>query len=1161
MFKSSKGCEELFSDLDSKATEGEDEDLYLSTFSQNFHSESEITPKGNQKTAIELDANILTESVHSLPEAASMNAISLSSHFHLANVFTPNSDSDESTEALPEPVVLAYNPSLKKKLSESIYRRHQRSASDFVEQEVKGTEGTLHDTEPVPLDPIVHPPEGQYSANRNEGKPVSLIPNQRSLKRVTDVSPLHERVTPNLASKNLLVKVVKADFIDLKSSSNAYCVVELDEPYQRHATHVVPPSEQLFWDQHLLFGLNSNSKRAAFEVFELSKRRKSISRGYAEVYLPELLTSSVRGCSSELLRCIPLDSKQHSSSTLGIAASVGGSGGGKWEYTSNSASSSTSLTIRRPTVTAEFHFMERIVDDPFSICKGRSGVGSPTPLSKLHAVAMVSPTSSSDSSLSQTAGATASDTTGTGVGTGADRASHGSKGSFRLRRAVTFNSGRQEGVEDNEQLEFETPKDVTPTPRTESSKQYESRLQRSTSTRGSRLFEPAFENLRLADTNAALTSRQQYGHRVGGGLGGLRRKSVPRAPSSGLGGGGFGGSSSITTGGFGLLGPSSQLAGVVAGLTAASVESSDASVDPSTAAAVASAVAVAAATGRSTSASAALDRRVMVGGAGGGGVVGLVDSLFENTAAPMTNPGIFEHEPLTDAVVRYAAPAANVAESLGTYSAQLPPRRTDTAGAKLISLFKSKKKHQQPSGMARLLYLQNLEVNPKYLAIITETSGGGGFTVIPIKQVGRMPSVLPMVAGHTSAVLDIQWCPHNNDVIASASDDCTVKIWEIPKGGIGDEPLTESIATLIGHQRRVYLVVWHPTAQGVIASSSADNMTILWDSETQSQLISVEFPNLVTCLSFNYNGSKLAACCKDGLTRIVDPRTGAFTKTGNCHEGKKPQMCVFVEGDRLFTTGFSRMSERQLALWDSGDLSKCLWREELDITNGILFPFYDIDTNLIFVCGKGDSSVRYFEYSPQDKQRGFAFMPKLGLNVATCEIARMYKLHNKNWCEVISFTVPRKSGLFQEDLYPDTVAPIAALSCNAWFWGQDADPIKVSVKEAGNISKPGSSLQVQPPSWSVSMASSSERAKVSHHTSSVVSEDRNGPTASSDHNQGPLKCMEMMTEMSRMVGKLSDQVKRLEHRVRNLEERHQKDDDGSDASDFSGSRSSGLERV
>lgn len=72
--------------------------------------------------------------------------------------------------------------------------------------------------------------------------------------------------------------------------------------------------------------------------------------------------------------------------------------------------------------------MERIVDDPFSVCKGRSGVGSPTPLSKLHAVAMTSPASSSDSSLSQIAGAATSDSTVTGVGANADHASHGSKG-------------------------------------------------------------------------------------------------------------------------------------------------------------------------------------------------------------------------------------------------------------------------------------------------------------------------------------------------------------------------------------------------------------------------------------------------------------------------------------------------------------------------------------------------------------------------------------------------------------------------------------------------------------------------------------------------------------------------------------------------------------
>ncbi len=78
---------------------------------------------------------------------------------------------------------------------------------------------------------------------------------------------------------------------------------------------------------------------------------ESISRGYAEVYLPELLTSSIGGgCQSELLRCIPLEVKHHAQSTAGL---VGGGVGGKWEHSSTPTSSFTSLAIRKPTVTAE----------------------------------------------------------------------------------------------------------------------------------------------------------------------------------------------------------------------------------------------------------------------------------------------------------------------------------------------------------------------------------------------------------------------------------------------------------------------------------------------------------------------------------------------------------------------------------------------------------------------------------------------------------------------------------------------------------------------------------------------------------------------------------------------------------------------------------------
>jgi coronin-1B/1C/6 len=84
-------------------------------------------------------------------------------------------------------------------------------------------------------------------------------------------------------------------------------------------------------------------------------------------------------------------------------------------------------------------------------------------------------------------------------------------------------------------------------------------------------------------------------------------------------------------------------------------------------------------------------------------------------------------------------------------------------------------------------------------------------------QTGRVDRDAPLVVGHKAAVLDIQWCPHDDDVIASASEDCLVKIWQIPEGGLLRN-LEESIVDLVGHQRRVGMVVWHPTVQNILLS-------------------------------------------------------------------------------------------------------------------------------------------------------------------------------------------------------------------------------------------------------------------------------------------------------------------------------------------------------
>lgn len=85
----------------------------------------------------------------------------------------------------------------------------------------------------------------------------------------------------------------------------------------------------------------------------------------------------------------------------------------------------------------------------------------------------------------------------------------------------------------------------------------------------------------------------------------------------------------------------------------------------------------------------------------------------------------------------------------------------------------------------------------------------------------------PKVCGHKAAVLDIKFNPFNENMIASASEDCTVKVWVIPDGGL-TENLADCAVDLVRHQRRVGIVEWHPTAENILFSAGFDYLVCVW---------------------------------------------------------------------------------------------------------------------------------------------------------------------------------------------------------------------------------------------------------------------------------------------------------------------------------------------
>ncbi|XP_076800317.1 coronin-1B-like isoform X2 [Clavelina lepadiformis] len=352
-------------------------------------------------------------------------------------------------------------------------------------------------------------------------------------------------------------------------------------------------------------------------------------------------------------------------------------------------------------------------------------------------------------------------------------------------------------------------------------------------------------------------------------------------------------------------------------------------------------------------------------------------------------------------------------------------------------------------------------VNPKFVAIVVQGAGGGPFLVLPLDKTGRIPTDQPFVNGHTQQVIELAWSPFNDNLLASTSEDGTILVWEIPDEGV-KQTLTDpwqKLGGADGHHKRVSLIQWHPVADHILASGGYDNRVLVWNVLTAEVVFEVTYGDIPTCMAWNFNGSLLATTCKDKALRIHDVRADTLkAEKKMLFSGAKAAKCTFVKGDKLFCVGFGRMSKRMYALYDLNNLDQPLVEEEVDQASGTVYPYYDQDTGVVFTVGKGDSQIRYYEiddaepyvhflssYGSSNSQRGFGYMPKRGLEFKCCEIARFYKL-TEDKCEPVAMTVPRKSELFQPDIYPPCLSDEPALTAEEWIAGKNANPNTVDAR-------------------------------------------------------------------------------------------------------------------
>jgi len=352
--------------------------------------------------------------------------------------------------------------------------------------------------------------------------------------------------------------------------------------------------------------------------------------------------------------------------------------------------------------------------------------------------------------------------------------------------------------------------------------------------------------------------------------------------------------------------------------------------------------------------------------------------------------------------------------------------------------------------------------------------GGGPVMVNRLDRPGRFEvATCAYVHGHSGAVLDIDWNPFDDSMMATASEDTKIKVWQIPedweptdeKGNAkAGTQLSESALDLIGHRKKVTLLRYHPTANNTLMSTGGDYTVKIWDVENSTAVSTFDkCPNLVHDIVWDFKGDQFATSCKDKKVRLVDARTGEVSAEVQAHDGAKSVKIVYAnESGKMFTFGASKQSSREIKVWDVKNLEKPIHTESVDTAAGAMIPLWDADTNVLYLCGKGDGIVRLYEY--EDKSpfifklndgfrsnipgKGYCSVPKRGLEIMKHETARILKVTNSAGVHPLVFEVPRKSDAFQDDIFPPTASGTPAHSFGEWMGGSSKAPVTMSLDPA-----------------------------------------------------------------------------------------------------------------
>lgn len=371
-----------------------------------------------------------------------------------------------------------------------------------------------------------------------------------------------------------------------------------------------------------------------------------------------------------------------------------------------------------------------------------------------------------------------------------------------------------------------------------------------------------------------------------------------------------------------------------------------------------------------------------------------------------------------------------------------------------MEIAESKYKWTDVDGNIHNIDGQAMDINSKYMAVSWHSDDGKVAIIDPTKP-ERMPGTFPFIRAHGDWITCLKFSPFKENLLATCSNDCSIKLWEIPEGGL-KEDLKEELIKYTGHAKRPHIIDFHPCCPDIAASCGNDPVVHCWNVAKAEDICSVTLPEVPNGLTWNINGSLLGATSKE-KAYIMDPRANAITVTvESCQGSRKGAKMNFVSENTFVVLGANNKQEREVKLYDIRKAADGVLKEEVaklpvPIKSNFTWSFFDYSLKLLYLCAKGEGTIVVLDLNDDQIIPCTSFVgslmiapcvyPKKSLDYNNLEIMRFFGLEAAKAVHQINFKVKRQNATYDPALYPNIFAGEQSIDADSWASGNNAEPV------------------------------------------------------------------------------------------------------------------------